>query len=205
LTKCRANLDLFYEIEIKNPNGEIISKVRERSRSLLRNFALGIRCAFSGSGVAQTLTVSTKDTSNTTRTFYGGYSGGYWSFMSAGASYGTDSFGIQVGTGNTSVTRDDYALASKCSHGTGTNQFQYGSTTVEDVDGTAPSSQFRIIRTFSNGSGSNINVNEIGLAIFNAYTQNPYYFLMARDVFGSPVTVPDGSTLTVRYIFSVTA
>jgi uncharacterized membrane protein YczE len=82
--------------------------------------------------------------------------------------------------------------------------------TVEDTDGTPPDTTFRVIRTFTNNTSSPITVYEIGLAIANAYniggtTIYTYYFLIARDVLSSPQTIPAGATLTVRYIFKVTA
>jgi len=204
--KNLVNLDLFYEIEIRDAKGKITSKFRRRSKSLLKLFALALKCVLSGTGANQTLSFTALDTSNVSRTFYAGLAASYWTFMATQAPTATDAFGIQIGRSTTPVTRDDFMLQNKCTHGTGTNQFLYGATTVEDVAGVAPSSTFRIIRTFTNNSGLSIDVNELGLVILNWYTgAGAFYFLTARDVFGGPVAVPNGSTMTVRYIFSVTA
>ena len=43
-----ANLSLFYELEVRDKDGKIISFRRERSRSLLRNFALIVRTLLAG-------------------------------------------------------------------------------------------------------------------------------------------------------------
>lgn len=205
--KNSINLDLFYEIEIRDINGKVTSKFRRHSKSLLKLFALALKSALSGTAANQTLGFSALDTSNVSRTFYTGLASNYWTFMAAQAPTATDAFGIQIGRSTTPVTRDDFMLQNKCTHGTGTNQFWYGAITVEDVAGVAPSSTFRIIRTFTNNSGfSIVDVNELGLVILNWYGGvGTFYFLIARDVFGSPITVPNGSTMTVRYIFSVTA
>ena len=39
-----ANLDLFYELEVRDKNGNLISKRIGRSKSLVRNFALMLSC-----------------------------------------------------------------------------------------------------------------------------------------------------------------
>lgn len=196
-----ANLELFFEIEIRDQNGKITKRCNRRSRSLLRSFALALRYAFVLSGSNQTNTVTTKNTAGSDASLFSGYSNQAWTFMVACAPIATDTWGIQIGRGTTPVTKTDYALETKCAHGLLTNQFQYGNSSIEDVEGVDPISKFRIIRIFTNGSGSSISINEIGLVISNTGG----LFLIARDVFTSPIAVPTGSTLTIRYVFSVTA
>jgi hypothetical protein len=132
--------------------------------------------------------------------------------MCASAPLGNDAYGIQVGSGTTAVSRDNYALATKISHGTAAGQLSYGAMTVEDTDGTPPDTVFRLIRTFTNNTTDPITVYEIGLAIANSYhpiydswSLTTYYFLITRDVLSAPLTVPAGATLTVRYVLKVTA
>jgi hypothetical protein len=125
--------------------------------------------------------------------------------MKCNAPSAADSWGIQVGTVDTQVTRDDYRLASKIAHGSASGQLAYGAMTIEAVNGTPPASRFRVIRVFSNNTDSTITVKEIGLAIRNLYPLATTDFLIARDVLATPQDVPAGATLTVRYIFEVTA
>jgi len=106
-----------------------------------------------------------------------------------------------VGTGTTSVTRDDYTLEAQIPHGFGDNQLVYGEVTVEDVDGSPPDSIWRVLRTFTNESDATITVTEIGLI---ALVQGQPV-LIARDVLDTPQDVPVFATLTVRYVFTVTA
>ena len=68
-----------------------------------------------------------------------------------------------VGTGNTAPTINDYNLESKISHGTGAGQLQYGAVTFGEPTCDASSCHFTITRDFSNSSGAEIVVYEIGL------------------------------------------
>lgn len=114
--------------------------------------------------------------------------------------------GIIVGRGNTANDLTTYKLETKVAHGTGANQLLYGAESIEDV--TNPSGndlQFRITRTFTNNTGSTVTVTEIGMLV-NKYstTGADNSWLVSRDVLGSPTDVPDGATLTIRYVVKIT-
>jgi len=206
-----ANLDLFYEIEVRDKNGNLMSKRTGRSRSLVRNFALMLRGLMAGN-LGGVVSKSEWD-SKVTVTATDGTTFQYPSMtsspndsnadsaMEASALERTDSYGIAVGTGSTAVTRDDYKLESQVADGFADGQMVYGKTTVEDVNGDPPSSVFRIIRTFTNEGSTTITIYEIGLIV----KAQDKYVLIARDVLGTAQDVPAGATLTVRYIFKVTA
>jgi len=206
-----ANLDLFYELEVRDKNGKLISKRRSRSKSLLRNFALMLRGLMAGNiaGVISKSTWNTKVTVKATdgTTFDYPHLPSYTedenapSAMEASALERVDEYGVVVGTGSTAVTRDDYKLESQVPDGFADGQLVHGKTTVEDVNGDPPSSVFRIIRTFTNEGSTTISIYEIGLIV---KAQNKYV-LIARDVLDTAQDVPAGATLTVRYIFKVTA
>ena len=210
-----ANLSLFYELEVRDKEGRVISSRRERSRSLLRNFALIVRTLLAGN-IAGLITHTPFDVSvSITKR-----DGGTFSFpnltycvtettpekeapsvMEAAAMERTDSYGVIVGGGTTPVTKHDYDLESQYKDGINANQLLHGKTTVEDVNGTETDSVWRVIRTFSNESGATITVREIGLAV----VCQGNYVLIARDVLSTPEDIPDAASLTVRYVFKVTA
>jgi hypothetical protein len=218
-----ANLEVLIECEVRDKNGKILSVHRQKSKSLLKNFAKILRTMLVPAipTAVGSSTVSLTDTGGATRTFTGAYlvntgatSSVYVGLypLNAGAPTGNDAYGIQVGTGTGAVSRDDYQLGYKILNGTGSGQLSYGAMTIEDTDGTPPDTTFRLIRTFTNNTSSSITVYEIGLVIANSLipvtsTISPttYYFLIARDLLTTPQTVPAGATLTVRYIFKVTA
>jgi len=212
MRKGRAGLGLKLEIEleVRGKNGKLINKRRVKANSWLRNFALAFRVLLFCARAQLNVTTTVVNVGGASATFRASsVNASKLTPLATRAPSGNDDYGIQVGTGTTPVTRDDYCLVSKIPHGTATGQMVYGAVTVEDVDGVPPESRFRIIRVFSNESGADITVNEIGLvannyAFYDAVTAE-VYFMLARDVLPSPVTVPVGATLTVRYIVSVTA
>jgi hypothetical protein len=60
-------------------------------------------------------------------------------------------------------------------------------------------------RTFTNNSGATITVKEVGLLVKKQdSTGVSRSWLAARDVLPSPVDVPDGATLTIRYVVKIT-
>ncbi len=199
----KVNLQLELECEVRDKNGKLISKHRQVSKSLLKNFALALKGIMAGS--VQSKNVNLKDTSGTSRAYpYMSTSTLY--LLAVNAGQGNQGYGILVGSGTTPVSRDDYKLVSQIAHGSDVGQLSYGAVTVEDPDGTPPDTVFRVIRTFTNNTTESITVSEIGLAFYE-YDASAYTlcFLIARDVLSTSQSVPSGATLTVRYIFKVTA
>jgi len=200
--KKQATVTLELELEVRDKEGKITEKRRIKANSLLRNFAQTLVAFFAGTS----LRVWMYDTGYTNRNLfiaYGSYAYAFF-FVNAGAT--VDYYGIQVGSGVTTVSRDDYRLATPIVHGSGSGQLSYGATTIEDVNGTPPQSRFRVLRTFSNDSGAAIIVYEIGLVYRTQVAAATFYNIMiGRDVLPTPVNVPAGSSLTTRYIFAVTA
>ena len=206
-----ANLDLFYELEVRDREGNLISTQFDRSRSLLKNFALMLRALMAGNiagvislsewNVKVTLTATDGSTFQYPSLMYSDEARYAPSAMEVSALERTDTYGVVVGIGSASVSRDDFKLEQQISDGFEDGQMVYGKTTVEDVDGNPPDSVFRIIRTFTNESSDTITIREIGII---AKVQSKYV-LIARDVLSTPQNVPVDATLTVRYIFKVTA
>jgi len=105
-------------------------------------------------------------------------------------------YGIVVGLDNTAVDINDYALASKCAHGTGVNKFSYGGPVSFNVASDETSNALVITRTFANNTASSIIVKEIGLIVYNVAG----YFLVLRDVIADPgFTVLATEELTINY------
>lgn len=200
----KVNLQLTVETEVRDKDGKLLSTHRQVSKSLLKNFAQFLVGLMYGN--ISNKSQSIKDTGNVARSMPDALTTTSYIFW-AGALVTVDTHGIQVGSGSTAVTRDDYVLATKMGNGNGAGQMAYGATTVESPDGTPPATTFRVVRTFTNNYGSTQTVYEIGLVIdsYSATGGADRFFLVARDVLTSPQAVPTGATLTTRYIFSITA
>ena len=212
-----------YELEVRDRHGRLIERREGESRSLLRNFIAALRAIMKGKPVTSGSTSRTTggatdtvlDLNGTEVEIYGGYRygndlyGGGWP-MATNAPDDDDSYGIVVGKSSVAVAPDDYSLGDKIPHGTDVGQLDYGSHVFEEKAVEGNVSYFKVSRTFTNLSGQSIEVREIGIIAWNYWryessvTKN-VKFLILRDVLDSPVSVPDGATLTVRYKFKVAA
>jgi len=112
--------------------------------------------------------------------------------------------GIVLGTGSTAASFADVTMASGIANGTGANQLIYGecsNTTVTSNTTTSNFSQWYLIRYFENRSGSNINVNEIGLVSNATINSTNQVYLYDRRVLPSTVEVADNTIITAIWKF----
>jgi hypothetical protein len=195
------------EYEIRDKNGKLLSKGKFPAKSWVGNVIalLSSLISYWGGGTSGSYFIGRSDvidTGGSARSLVLG-AGSAAVNLGGAAPSGESTAGIVVGTSDTPVTLSQYNLQAPISHGTGAGQLSYGATTVEPLvkDTTW---YFRVIRTFTNNSGASITVREIGLFVRLGMGGSPYNFncMLARDVLTSPITVPNGSTLTVRYIIS---
>jgi hypothetical protein len=197
------------EYEVRDKNGKLLSKGRFPAKSWVGNIIGFLSALLKGgtpTSAVSLYNIATRtdlvDTVNTARGFYIASGMGNTLFGAEGG-VGDVGAGIVVGSGDTPVNLGQYALANLITHGTGSGQLSYGATTVEALTKDT-AWYFRVIRTFTNSSGGSVTVKEIGLYVRLWLRESPYYYscMFARDVLSAPVTVPNGSTLTVRYIIS---
>ena len=109
-----------------------------------------------------------------------------------------DTQGILVGTNNTAVSLDDYALGTKIAHGAGAGQLEYAqmSFTWPDIDGS--NVDCANFRRFDNNSGGSITVEEVGLVGYSeGQSGTAYYFLLARDL--KNFAISNGQAAVVEY------
>lgn len=191
-----VNMDLTYEMEVRDKDGKLISFQRHQSKSLLKHFSQALRGMMYGA--MNLSTESIDDTGNTARNFPA-LTATTNSLFDVNSPITNTDYGILIGTGATAVNFDNYTLVTKIAHGNGSGQMMYKASIVEAVAGAATTT-FRIIRTFSNDYSASLTVNEIGLAIY--HQSIPCYILIARDLATQAVVA--GATLTVRYILSIT-
>jgi hypothetical protein len=195
-------LEAYLELEVRDANGKLLTFKRAKAKSLLAQFLGLIKGQFS---VSSTPVI---DTSGTSRN-YPPQCGTWFTniVMNINAGAGDSSFGLVVGSSDAQNTINQYAMGAIIPHGNGANQISYGTHSIENPSNPPGTNNwiFRIIRTFSNNSGSSITIKEIGIIVkcYDEACGTIRSFLIARDVI-SPVTVPTGSTLTIRYILKIT-
>jgi hypothetical protein len=176
----------YIEWELLDPKGRVVKRGKQPMKSWVKQWLQLLYIYWASA------TVSVIDTSGTSRSL----SSTTTFTLAAGA--GTSSYGIVVGSSDTPVTRDDYKLASQIAHGNGTGQLMYGAMSFDAPITYSTGYLFRAMRVFTNSSGADITVKEIG--VYANYT-GAYYFCIIRDVLTTPVTIPNGYSWTVRYNF----
>lgn len=181
------------EINIKSydtKSGLLIADFTKPANSLVGNFSkmLGVH-------LAQTSIGGAVDIGGTTRNF-----APYATSFSIIAAAGVVTRGIILGTGTNAVAIGDYVLQTPIAHGTGAGQLQYGINNVPASFTTSGSTTyFEWNRSFTNGSGGNITVNEVGV-----YCQwyAAYNVMMERTL--NTFTINDGTSATYTYRFAIT-
>jgi len=192
---------------ITNPDGTVVREWTEPAHSLNANFVAFIWALWSASQAEMT------DTGGTA-IYVQGASGGAWSVTAAS---GNSSYGIVVGSGASAGSTPSptaYKLVAQIPQGINSGQIEYGATSVSSVSQSGQTTSFTISRSFTNVSGSTINVTEIGIIVYvtgfamttvsTASAVSSDYFLIAYDIPSSAISVQNGQTLTITYTFSVT-
>jgi len=193
----KDNLELKWNYEIKQGN-KLIKRIRlKKCKSFTSNWAQTLFGTMSGRQVTMTDFSGTPVTFTFNASSYGGGADNSSFRVTAGA---TSSYGLVVGTGITAAAIADYAMDTQIIHGTGAGQLSHGTTTVSSPSATATEATFRITRIFTNSSGGDINVEEIGLVNLQV---GGGYFLIIRDVTGT-LAVLNGQSLTINYDLTTT-
>jgi hypothetical protein len=194
----------YLEVLVRDRDGKVVKYGRHEMHSFVNNFLKFLEAFMRSNGTGS---VSITDTGGTSRTVYGTHRDVYYHAQMGGlAGDNDDSYGIIVGSGTTTVNLNQYALASKISHGSGSGQLDYDPVSVDDygVDYSVspPVYRFRLVRAFKNLSGSVVTINEVGIAV-RYRCNNDLRFLVARDVLPSSYNVPAGGSATVAVTVEV--
>lgn len=182
--------ELWYSIVVRDRRGKIISREQRRSHSLLKQWNQLAYLYMSATALNIT------DTGGTPRSI-GADGMGFW----INSSIGDDDAGIIIGTGNTAVALDDYAVETKIVEGAGAGQMNYLACLAANPVVAAPICSFEVSRSVVNNSGSQITVREAGLYFWLDGT--PRYGCAARDVFNTPQDVPHGGSIIVNWTIRV--
>jgi hypothetical protein len=192
----RITFKVYYMVEVKNSDGKVLKRISRLSHSFTQGFGGAIEWWFT-SGSQISISQASPSSGNVNfgqNEFCIGYS------VSGGS--GSDTTGIQVGSGTAKTTISDTSLGSVILNGTSSGQLEYGSTSVfpPTINTSTNQATMQISRSFTNNSGANVTVSEVGLVL---NTPNGTPFLALHDLLPSPITVGNGQVLTVTYQFVV--
>jgi len=181
----KMNVKAYLKIKVINEKGKCIYYRRYRSRSFVANF---INIMFAGFFFQSVTLVTTGGSTFST-------SGS--NPLNVQDSSNDNSYGIQIGTGTTAPAITDFSLKQLIPNGTSAGQMQYGAVSVMSpvINTTNNTGYVAITRAFTNNSGGSITVSEVGVVV-NFSSNN---FLIIHDLLPTPITVPNGSTLSIAY------
>ena len=184
--------ELWYSVVVRDRHGKIVSRERHRSRSFLKQWNQFGYIQVTGASLA------VRDTSGVLGSSEGPNA---MNFRLSSSGIGADYEGLVIGTGNTAVAIDDYAMEAQIMEGAGAGQMNYQACTIAESVVSAPNCGFIVSRAFVNNSGADITVRESGLYMNCAAAR----CCGVRDVFETPQAVPNGGSLSVNYTLRVTA
>jgi len=197
-------IQCYATLTVRDAEGKIIQRRRLKIKSFVKQFLQLLEVITSHSIGSPGSTLSVRDTTNTLRTLTCGGTLYAYSVFAALSPAGNNAYGIVAGTGTTAEGVEDYALATIIAHGTGAGQLSYGATSYTTATVSDGNVDLIFTRTFVNGSGGTVTVQEIGL--YFAQTDSGLvnrYFCGLRDLTGA-ISVGNGQTLTVQYDFRTT-
>jgi len=131
----------------------------------------------------------------------------YTNFSSSpGASQYFQNPNLVVGSGTTPPSITDGGLTSQIGNGTGAGQLQYGtdSLTTPITNLNNNSASFTWSKSFTNGSGGNVTVAEVGAYIQTNNQNSPISYFILHDLLPSQITLANTQVLTVVYTITIT-
>jgi hypothetical protein len=198
-----GELGLTLEIQVRDRYGNVKQEWKKRSESFVRQFLDLLMCAFNSNGPYNPQ--YTADITNVQRPLIA-----HSQLFQNNGGIGDTYCGIVVGTDFTAPTITDYALITPITHGVGAGQLQYGAMAYGAPSANLTVSSFTNTRVFTNGSGVNITVYELGIYVNGYYNNGGIMsgvisppslarFMIVRDVIGAGILIQNGEALTVNY------
>ena len=197
------NVKTYLKIKVINENGKCTYYRRYRSRSFVIGFLNAMFTNLSGQGITNTNTSGSQYTTEQVDQ------------INVNDGSNDNNYGIQIGTGTTTPSIVDTRLSALITNGTGAGQMQYGGVNVTGaVTNTSNNTGYiTVTRTFTNNSGASITVSEVGLVAWSGnsggsingtfYGSSNQYYLIIHDLLPTPITVPNGSSLSISYEIQV--
>jgi len=138
--------------------------------------------------------------------------------ISVNAGSGIATYGIVVGSGNTSnvsVKSTMVSLIAPIPNGSGAGQLTYQAVSFVNPSVSGNATSWTLSRNFINQSGNLVSISEVGIIayvsgfrILNSVSSalvNPDYFLFSYDIPSSAISLANGQTLNITYTFTVVA
>jgi len=208
-----STFNVYLTVVVRDEKGRVINIHKQRSHSPTNNFITTILPEqwYQETGSDTSWTNTSGET-----TLYKNIPNGtisHISYPNSSTNYQTYLVGIIVGSGQQSNPASAYNLAAPISSGTEAGQLSYQAPTLpSQIMINGDSAYFYIEQTYVNQSGGTVTITEVGIVVevyATAYTgsstssANVGNILMWYDVLSSPISVPNGGSVTIYYTFTV--
>jgi len=202
-----STFNAYLTIVVRDKDGKVVRIHRQRSHSPTSNFIYLLLPTSYYNITGQTVTITNiNGTSYSWATFKGPIS--YPNTAINNPSY---LLMIQVGSGQRTNPATATSLAAPIANGSGAGQLVYGQPSVStNIIASDSSAYFYISQTLNNLSGATITITEVGIVtqiqvngLGCGYAVNLGPLLMWYDVLSSPISVPNGGSVTIYYTFMV--
>jgi hypothetical protein len=201
----------YLVVVVRDSRGNIVKVHRQRSHSPTANF-IGLFLPliyFTSNNVSYTITNATGGTC----TYQPNLSKGAQdiSYPNTATNAPTYFVMIQVGSGQQSNPYTATALAAPIANGSGAGQLVYQSAVLpQSIRINGNTAYFYVTQSFNNISGGTVTITEVGLLLqvqLITYSGSPTIncgqVLVWYDVLSSPISVPNGGSVTIYYTFTV--
>jgi hypothetical protein len=201
----------YLTVVVRDSEGRVVKVHRQRSHSPTANF-IGLMLPltyFNVTGSSFKITATNGSTYN--------YKPGIGptiqciSYPNSGYNYPSYIAMIQVGSGQQSNPYSANSLAAPIANGSGTGQLVYGQPSIpSNVIVSGSEVYFTVSQTLNNSSGGTVTITEVGIVTYlqfgGGYSTSPGFsgnILVWYDVLSSPISIPNGGSLTIYYTFTV--
>lgn len=209
--KHESTFNAYLAVVVRDNKGNVIKVHKQRSHSPTTNFRTFILPAqwYLETGTDAKWT----NTSGTTNTIFNVPNGAHAniSYPNSGTNRPTYLVGIMVGSGSQSDPASVYNLAAPIANGAGAGQLLYQAPILpQKIIIKGNSAYFYIEQTYVNQSGDTVTITEVGIVVevntmnYNgSATYDQGNMVMWYDVLSSPISVPNGGSVTIYYTFTV--
>lgn len=184
----------YIKAEVKDRRGRTLSSEKHRSRSFVRGYNHLLCTQF---GLTY-LEFQTKDTDGVVRSVRNNS----YPLRSNGG-VGVTTYGIRIGTDNTPVDIEDFALIAPIAEGGGGGQMEHQAVTFNFIGVVGNVCSFEVERIIDNNSGAQINVREAAIYGQGRDAAGIKYFCLSRDLVVEDV--PNLGSITITYTVRVVA
>jgi len=211
-TEYQKSFSAILTIIVRDKDGKVIKKYKQKSHSPTANFILLMLPLTYYANLGHAVSITTVSGSTISYNPNIGKYNHLIIYPNNLNNYNTYLVNIMVGSGSNSNPYNAYNLNAPISNGSGTGQLLYSSPNIPtNITISGNQAYFIISQPLTNQSGGTITISEVGI-ITNIGIQYQYdgsinggNVLVWYDTLSSPISIDNGQSATIYYVFIVNA